>query len=799
MSRRNHGGSDRPSTIAEDDNDSSFSTFVASNVTTTQGLLPGSISNPSRTQHRKFKSGSRNSHPSSTRQQKEKGASSNKLNASNNSKTGKNSERRDTSFYATPPSHPQSSTPHNGSTSNAAAANNINPYTASSYLEEIGQLDFGAMVSSFRNSSNTNKLLVFLIIMMVFLCSQISVFLSSRETDDFGGFFANEADTGDKNFKNYKNYYSSWEEEKKMTGYDTSGMHYPPNLSELEKINELSERNTIEQVQEPQQIVNMGEPGLLAPPASNEPLLPVKEEGIVPPPEPITPEVEAIDAQYTQEQAQQIDPNDVEELETVNADPVPPPPPPPTAVDQQVVQPPQNHPTAPDISVITKENAMTIAYVLPVFECPEKVIEPRQDEEVDERDAVDADVETGHNTAFLDAAAVLKYSIHRNSIHNPFSQSKYNYQLVALIHPNANQCNGEGGKTIQDELHTLGYKTMLRDIPVPVAQIKGDYLRQNIAKSSRAGEKDLIRLHAYNLVEYPVVVLLDMRSLLFKPLDEVLDIMIYGVSQQPTIWEIKSQEGSIGNLLASSEYKDKPLSELPLSQVNAFYTSDYSSVSPDRWQFGIHPGLVILRPSLDAYNELENILREGNYEYFSGWAGKGFGNFAGSMTTKGLLAYYYKDVHPDTSLELNRCVYNSMADSPFIRVEGETRCRNGSKDLSECEDCRMKTINDLKSVSMSVCRDPWACFFHPEEMEKLHLCRKMHHVWFRMRQELEENWEKYQTWSGQPYTPNPKVPGGGSRPEHFLGYCTGSGRKSYIAMSPPWVQRRRAESTYLRG
>jgi len=84
-------------------------------------------------------------------------------------------------------------------------------------------------------------------------------------------------------------------------------------------------------------------------------------------------------------------------------------------------------------------------------------------------------------------------------------------------------------------------------------------------------------------------------------------------------------------------------------------------------------------------------------------------------------------------------------------------------------------------------------------MEKLHLCRKMHHVWFRMRQELEENWEKYKTWSGQLYTSAEKAPNGGSRPEHFLGYCAGSGRKSYIAMSPPWVQRRRAESTYLRG
>lgn len=170
------------------------------------------------------------------------------------------------------------------------------------------------------------------------------------------------------------------------------------------------------------------------------------------------------------------------------------------------------------------------------------------------------------------------------------------------------------------------------------------------------------------------------------------------------------------------------------------------------------------------------------------------------MTTSGLLAYYYDIVQGgQTSVELNRCVYNSMADSPYIKVEGQTMCRSRVQLLSDnvtldkaaatnvenCEDCRLRKMNDLRSVNLSVCRDPWACFHHMENMDQLRLCRNIHALWYRLRNEMEQNWVKYGPWGhGSTYVPAARVENG-PRPEHFLGYCKSRGSEGYIPMIPP--------------
>lgn len=41
-----------------------------------------------------------------------------------------------------------------------------------------------------------------------------------------------------------------------------------------------------------------------------------------------------------------------------------------------------------------------------------------------------------------------------------------------------------------------------------------------------------------------------------------------------------------------------------------------------------------------------------------------FSHIWGSMTIQGLLAYYYSDVAHDTSIELNRCRFNQIAENP---------------------------------------------------------------------------------------------------------------------------------------
>ena len=469
----------------------------------------------------------------------------------------------------------------------------------------------------------------------------------------------------------------------------------------------------------------------------------------------------------------------------------------PKQQQQQQQQQTQSRIEAQNQSINQSSTAsQTIAYVVSIYECPD----------TESKTDINSDHETGHDTALLDAAAVLKYAIHRASKHNKFANSKYDYQMIAIIHPEANQCydkslplpSGEmHALTREDQLQSLGYKTFIRSIPVNVEDIQGEYLRTNINLSQKSGAKDLIRLQAYNLIEYPVVVLLDLRSLILKPLDDVIDIIIHGT-------DVNNGE-TIKNLDLAPNVKDNLMTKPLTNSIDAFFTRDYSSVSPQQWKYGIHPGLIIIRPSLETYKELEAIMREGDYKFKQGWGNSGIGNFFGAMTTKGLLAFYYDSYKKgETSVELNRCVYNSMADSPYIKVEGEVLCRNRGQlidnnestlssemvknvagNSQDCEDCRLRKMNDLKSINLSVCRDPWTCFHHLENMDQLRLCRNIHALWYGLRNELEQNWVKFGPWGhGSSYIPATKVEEG-PRPEHFLGYCKSRGKEGYIPMVPP--------------
>ena len=75
-------------------------------------------------------------------------------------------------------------------------------------------------------------------------------------------------------------------------------------------------------------------------------------------------------------------------------------------------------------------------------------------------------------------------------------------------------------------LKELGYTLLKRDTPVAVADIEGEFLRSKIEMNGCCGEKELIKLEAYTLVDYPIVVHLDLDVLVLKPLDSLFDLML---------------------------------------------------------------------------------------------------------------------------------------------------------------------------------------------------------------------------------------------------------------------------------
>jgi hypothetical protein len=107
--------------------------------------------------------------------------------------------------------------------------------------------------------------------------------------------------------------------------------------------------------------------------------------------------------------------------------------------------------------------------------------------------------------------------IHQNSIRGS-NGGKYDYVLYAFHHPDALAC--------AKPLAKFGYIVEEQDIPVALADMENAEVRDSMVISGCCGEKELIKFEAFTLVQYPIVVLLDVDTLLLKPLDRLFDFML---------------------------------------------------------------------------------------------------------------------------------------------------------------------------------------------------------------------------------------------------------------------------------
>ncbi|KAL7548768.1 hypothetical protein ACHAWF_012029 [Thalassiosira exigua] len=365
----------------------------------------------------------------------------------------------------------------------------------------------------------------------------------------------------------------------------------------------------------------------------------------------------------------------------------------------------------------------------------------------------------GHSSdpSFHEGAAVLKHSIHLSSIRNyEESKSLFDYEMIAFVHPQAERCSGV--------FEELGYQVQIRETPFNVTDIKRTFLREHIGKSGCCGEKEYLKLYAYRLEEYPVVVHLDLDSLILKPLDDLFLAMLGEGGGNDAADEARSKEVVAARSRIPVMFDDP----LPKS-IDAYFTRDYNMVNPGKKYVGVQGGFLIVKPSLDAFNEYVNIVLEGRFFQGSGWEGKGYGGYFGAQQIQGICSFYYDYRHPGTAVELNKCRYNAMADAPRQKSSG--KCRDGRE---ECEDCRDAPIEAINSVHFTLCSKPWKCPSWVGSDEKMkNICSKFHGEWFRIREDLDrKNAEK----SGREYV----NPNGRHRPEVFRGYCRSNGERGYI-------------------
>ena len=349
--------------------------------------------------------------------------------------------------------------------------------------------------------------------------------------------------------------------------------------------------------------------------------------------------------------------------------------------------------------------------------------------------------------SLVDGAAVLKHSIHLSSIHG---DGRYDYKMYAIVHPEAMSCAAP--------LADIGYTLLTRDTPVPVEEIQGEFLRGRIVHNGCCGEKELIKFEAYTLTQHPLVVHLDLDTLVLKPLDNIFDLMLGKGSPEK----------------ASIMWKDQPLPE----RVDAVFTRDYNMVPASRKYKPVQGGFLVLRPSMETYHAIIELVRKGEFIEGKGWGGV-IGLFYGSQTFQGLVPYYYDVIKPGYAVEVNRCIYNNMCDNPRDKrtvndvVDGN--CRDGRDD---CEDCRSQPVEDIVTTHYTLCQKPWLCNPHDVDILQHRLCRKLHHEWFRIRSSLEESWGR------SAYGP------GEYQKEEFYGFCKRRGEEGYISIHHPKKQDR---------
>ncbi|KAI2505953.1 hypothetical protein MHU86_8453 [Fragilaria crotonensis] len=221
----------------------------------------------------------------------------------------------------------------------------------------------------------------------------------------------------------------------------------------------------------------------------------------------------------------------------------------------------------------------------------------------------------------MDGASVLQHSIHLNSIRTPNSGSHYDYEMVAFVHPEAVECI--------EILDTLNYTVLMKEVPFDVTQIRGPY-RNVINQSGCCGEREWLKLYAYTLTQYPVVVHLDLDCLILKPLDNLFDAMIMPANTTNGK-EVASARARIPAMWVNA-------TDLP-KQIDFFFTRDYGMISEPGYrkvpQIGVQGGFLVVRPNVAAFQEYIDLILEGFYNVRQGWGGKlAFGGYYGLVPSR---------------------------------------------------------------------------------------------------------------------------------------------------------------------
>jgi len=258
----------------------------------------------------------------------------------------------------------------------------------------------------------------------------------------------------------------------------------------------------------------------------------------------------------------------------------------------------------------------------------------------------------GEHSGFLDSAGALVMSIRDAKI-------SYDYDLIAIISPKVVKA--------RPVLQTLGFEILVRELPVQADEIRDPNTRREILKDGCCGIDELLKLHAWTLTDYERVLQIDADILFHQNFDELFEY------DATLTWT----HGGLGGT--------EPL----------------------------NGGFLVIRPDLDDYNEMVEIIKEGDYRSGRGWRGVCCWVYGG-RTIQGMLPFFYIHHKKERNIEIDRCKYNNMV---------------------EIDRCKSWTYDHVTSNHFTVCEKPFHCRRSTELRSKL--CANFTNHWWEMTHKLE--------------------------------------------------------------
>ena len=353
--------------------------------------------------------------------------------------------------------------------------------------------------------------------------------------------------------------------------------------------------------------------------------------------------------------------------------------------------------------------------------------------------------ETIDTELFYDETFMIKWQICEECGTVVIGDQEYNATAIAMFAPDSIECVGPDGE-LYDRAQVasdLGYDVKIYGPPLYSEDIQDAYLRENL--ESDAGIVDLIRLHAYNMTNYPLAVLLEPYSQILRPINEL-----------------------VGTMLSTN--------------TPAAFTFDYTPQDeiPGGRNRGVDMGLVALKPDEAVFEDMLNKYKTTTFDPNEGWDNSGIAGFPGALGCSGFLSFYYQHTDPSAKV-LDKCLYMNGNEHHLSNIDGS--CRNGQIDCSTrtidghggpCQDKNIYPYADIyvAKLTESGCGKFSKCPSN-ENLPHDSLCNKFHNHWANERLDLETNFVHLFPKSDR---------NGQYKPERNLGYCKGNGKAGYNKM-----------------